>query len=36
VAIGEVPLDFLLIGGWEFAVDEGVERVRIEMFGELI
>ena len=28
VAGGEMLLDSLLLGGWEFAVDEGVERVR--------
>src|SRR5260370_15291230 len=36
VAGGEMLLDSLLLGEWEFSVDEGVECVRIEMFGRLI
>ena len=40
VAGGEMLFDFLLLGGWEFGIDEGVECVRIEMgiqvFGGLV
>jgi hypothetical protein len=41
VAGGEVLLDSLLTGGWEFSVDVGIECVRtemvqVEMFGGLI
>jgi hypothetical protein len=33
VAGGEMPFDSQLLGGWEFAVDEGAEFVGTEMFG---
>src|ERR1700722_12233611 len=36
VAAGEMLLDFLLLGCWEFTVDKGVQLARIKMLGGLI
>ena len=36
MATGQMLLDFLPFDGWKLTVDEGVEPVRVEMFGGLI